>query len=148
MRGIIKTGLGSVKRRLSRSKSRPSGSQASSACGSTLSLTDPAVPPSSAEDVYTGATQNLTETPSASLAAIKAIDTRGSTSLAPTPTLPVAVTLEIPDLVEANSPLGQPGAQEPVPTRLQEPSERGCSERQLFVVPQIVVSGPDEDNGK
>ncbi|RPB20958.1 hypothetical protein L211DRAFT_462101, partial [Terfezia boudieri ATCC MYA-4762] len=86
-----------VKRPSNRSKSRPSSSQASSACGSTSSFTDPAVSQSSKADVNTDAAQantaniNVTETPGA-----------------------------------------------------QEPSD--SSERQLFVVPQITVSGP-ENNG-
>ena len=57
--------------------------------------------------------------------------TRSSISLAPAPS--VAGPLEIP--VEA---LWQPGAP--------EPSESGFSERQLFVVPQVAVSGPAGDN--
>src|SRR5437016_1226586 len=97
---------------LSRSKIRPSNSQASSARG-TLSFTNPSVSPSEG-NVNTGATKrsttniNLTETPSAS--ATEAIGTRGSTSLAPVPAPPVAGTLEILDPVGVLLPLGQPGA--------------------------------------
>ncbi|RPB17988.1 hypothetical protein L211DRAFT_332719 [Terfezia boudieri ATCC MYA-4762] len=85
------------KRRSSRSKSRLSSSQASSACGSTSSFTDPAVSQSSKGDVNT------------------------DTARANTANINLAET---------------PGAQEP-----------SGSERQLFVVPQITVSGPGENNG-
>ena len=129
--------VGAIKRRLSHSKSRPSSPQASSACGSTLSCTDPAVPQPSEGDVNTHATKantidiNLTKTPSAS--ATEAKGTRNSTNLAPAPH--VAGRLEILGPVEV---LGQPGGL--------GPSESGCVERQVLV-PQIAISGPDEDNG-
>ena len=128
--------VGAIKRRLSHSKSRPSSPQASSARGSTLSFTDPAVPQPSERGVNTHATQanttdiNLTKTPSTSAAEAKG--TRNSTSLAPAP--PIAGLLGISDPVET---LGQPGAL--------GPSESGYTEKQVLV-PQIAVSGPEEDN--
>jgi len=125
-------------------KRTPSGSRATSVCGSTVSFTDPAVSPSS-EDVSTGATQtnsiNLTAPPSSSASA-----SHGSTRLAPDSTIlapPIAGTLETPDRVETIISLGLPGTQ--------EPSSSSSSGTQLLVIgPQISISisEPEQDNGK
>ena len=105
-------------------KRTPSTSRAPSACGSAVSLPDPAVSLPSAGDASTSAIQANSINPTA-----------------PPSAPPIAGTLETLDRVEALQPLGQPGTE--------EPGGSSSSGRQLLDgVPQISISEPEQDNGK